>query len=144
MENLMIKKLFCRTSPENSFSNEVTITVLRVVVGLLMASLHGLGKVPPSERFIGGVEGMGFPMPVVFAWLAGLSELIGGVFLAIGLFTRPSAFLLLITMLVAAFGKHMADPLDVKELSLMYAAVSLIFVTKGAGRLSIDHFLGRK
>lgn len=140
----MIKKLFCRTSPENSFSNEVTITVLRVVVGLLMASLHGIGKVPPSERFIGGVEGMGFPMPVVFAWLAGLTELVGGVLLAIGLFTRPSAFLLLITMLVAAFGKHMADPLDVKELALMYAAVSLIFVTKGAGRISIDHFLGRK
>jgi putative oxidoreductase len=144
MENLMIKKLFCRTSPENSFSNEITITVLRVVAGLLMASLHGLGKVPPSEKFMGGVEALGFPMPVLFAWLAGLAELVGGVFLAIGLFTRPSALLIFITMIVAAFGRHMADPLDMKELSLMYAAVALIFVTRGAGRISIDHFLGRK
>jgi putative oxidoreductase len=137
----MIRKLLFKVTPENSLMNETTITLLRVVTGLLMAGLHGSGKVPPSEQLIGGVGALGFPAPTLFAWLAGLAELLGGLFLAAGFLTRPSAFLVAFTMFVAAFGKHLADPWSVKELSLIYLAIALVFTIRGAGRWSVDNFL---
>lgn len=137
----MIKKLLFKTTPESSILNETSLLALRVIAGLLMASLHGLGKVPPGEKLIGGVEALGFPVPVLFAWAAGLAELVGGIFLAVGFMTRPAAFFLAFTMLVAAFGRHLADPWDVKELSLLYLGISLIFATRGSGKFSVDHFM---
>lgn len=137
----MIKRLLFKTTQENSLFTEATMTALRVVAGLLLALLHGMGKVPPSEQLIGGVTGLGFPAPTLFAWLAGLAELLGGIFLAIGFLTRPSAFFIAFTMLVAVFGTHAADPFDVKELGLLYMLVALIFVARGAGRWSVDRFI---
>ncbi len=135
-----MKRLFFKTTIENSLLDEAAMTTLRVVTGLLMLILHGMGKMPPSEKFIEGVTTLGFPAPVAFAWAAGIAESIGAIFLAIGLFTRPSAILLTITMIVAAFGRHLADPLDVKEKSLLYLIIVLVFVFRGAGRWSIDYF----
>lgn len=137
----MIKKLLFKTTQENSLFNEATLTTLRVVAGLLLAVVHGSGKVPPSEQLIAGVTGLGFPAPTLFAWLAGLAELAGGIFLAVGFLTRPSAFVIAFTMLVAVFGKHAADPVNVKELGLLYLVIALIFLARGAGRWSIDRFI---
>jgi putative oxidoreductase len=130
-----------KTTQENSLFNEATITALRVVAGLLLAVLHGSGKVPPSEELIAGVTGLGFPAPSLFAWLAGLAELIGGVFLAVGFLTRPSALVIAFTMLVAVFGAHASDPVNVKELGLLYLVIALVFLTRGAGRWSVDRFI---
>ncbi len=87
------------------------LLVLRVFSGLGIAFGHGLGKLPPSDRFIAGTAELGFPMPFVFAWVAALSEFLGGIFIALGIFTRPAAFMVLMTMLVAVFRRHINDPL---------------------------------
>lgn len=137
----MIKRILFKTTEENTIFNEASVTALRIIAGLLMAYLHGMGKVPPSEKLIEGVSGLGFPAPGLFAWLAGLAELIGGIFLAIGFLTRPSAFFLFFTMLVAAFGRHAADPIDVKELALLYMFIAIIFMARGASRWSVDRFI---
>lgn len=137
----MIKRLLFKSTPESSLLNEASITLLRIVAGLLLAGLHGSGKVPPSEQLIGGVGALGFPAPTLFAWLAGLAELLGGLFLAVGFLTRPSAFLVAFTMLVAAFGTHAVDPWNVKELALLYLVISLVFVARGGGKWSVDNFL---
>ncbi len=137
----MIKKLLFKTSPDNSILSDLSLTTLRISAGLLMAGLHGLGKVPPSEKLIEGVTSLGFPEPYLFAWAAGLAELVGGIFLAAGFMTRMSAFFVGFTMFVAAFGRHLKDPWDVKELSVLYLAIALIFVFKGSGRFSIDHLI---
>lgn len=136
-----MKKMIFKTTVESSIGNEISMTLLRVVAGLLMASLHGFGKVPPSAELIQGTAGLGFPMPELFAWAAALSELVGGVFLALGLFTRPSALFLGITMFVAAFGVHLNDALQTKELSLIYLFIALIFVFRGGNRLAVDNLI---
>lgn len=118
--------------------------VLRLFSGLAMSLAHGLGKFPPSERFIGVVENLGFPAPALFAWLAGFSEAVGGVFIALGLFTRPMALMLAITMGVAAFLQHGADPFRDKELALLYLAVFIAQFFVGGGRWSVDAFLSRR
>jgi len=122
---------------------EFTWVLIRIVPFLLLAFGHGLRKVPPTEGFVAGVAELGFPAPGVFAWLAGLSEFAGGLLIAAGLLTRPAALLVAITMAVAAFGRHGADPFvsasgASKELALLYLCFALFFLMAGAGPLSLD------
>ena len=141
--NSVCKKLIS-TAGENAKAGEFGLLIFRVFVGLTMAFAHGMGKFPMSEMMINGVSSMGFPMPEVFAYLAALSELVGGILIAIGLLTRPAAIGLAITMAVAAFGVHAADPFQVKELAYVYLFISLFFALYGGGRLSVDFFLNKK
>lgn len=137
----MLKNFLFKTTPDSSFINEISMLIFRVSAGLMMAFLHGRGKIPPSEKFISGVEALNFPLPTIFAWSAGISEFVGGLLLALGLFTRPSALLIACTMIVAAFGRHINDPWSVKELSLIYLVISLVFLTRGSGKFSIDNLI---
>ena len=83
----------------------------------------------------------GFPMPEVFAWGAGLSEFLGGIFLALGFLTRISSFFIACTMLTALIGVHGADPFNKQELAFLYFFISISFLLEGAGDWSIDSFL---
>lgn len=127
-------------SSQNANKNldTIAVTSLRVFVGLTMAFSHGLGKVPPPDQLIGGLESMGFPMPGFFAWCAGLAEFAGGLLLAVGLLTRPAAFFMMITMAVAAFVAHASDPFQKKEMALLYLMISLFFFIYGPGKWSMD------
>ncbi len=91
-----------------------------------------------------GVTKMGFPMPVVFAWAAALSEFAGGILLALGLLARPAAFFIFCTMTVAAFVVHGKDPLNVKELAFAYWAVAGALMLTGPGDLSLDKLFFKK
>lgn len=124
-------------------SADAGLLCLRVFAGLSLALAHGLGKLPPSERFLAGVVEMGFPLPWLFAWAAGLSESLGGLLLALGLLTRPSAFFILATMSVAAFVRQAGDPFLERELAFLYAVVAIHFLLTGPGRLSLDHWIRR-
>jgi putative oxidoreductase len=118
--------------------------VLRILTGLFIALGHGINKIPPPEGFIRIVSSLGFPFPGLFAWIAGLSEFAGGILLILGLLTRPSAFLLIVTMMVAAFLRHSADPFARKELALLYLFIFLFILLVGAGKFSLDYLLRRK
>lgn len=120
------------------------LTLLRIFAGVALAATHGLGKLPPSEQFVGGVTNIGFPAPSVFAWAASLAEFLGGAFLALGLFTRISSFFIAFTMVTAVFGVHLNDPFQKKELALLYFFIALCYMLKGAGDWSLDAVLRRK
>lgn len=137
----MLKSLFVTVTQESSLGRELSMTALRVYVGLAMAFGHGWGKVPPGDGFVEGVTGLGFPMPYVFAWAAAFSEFAGGLLLAIGLFTRPAATLVACTMFVAGVVFHAADPFNRKELAFLYLVIALVFMFRGAGRFSVDRFI---
>ena len=127
-----------------STAGNIGLLILRVFAGLGLAFAHGIGKVPPSERFIAGVVKLGFPLPTLFAWAAGASELLGGVFLAAGFMTRPAAFFVACTMAAAAFIRHAADPFGGKEKALLYLCIAIFYFFVGAGRFSIDGFIRKQ
>lgn len=139
-----MKKLIFGGDSDSSVATSLGLFVLRVFTGLAMAFGHGIGKVPPSDKFIEGVGSMGFPFPVVMAWAAGASEFFGGILLALGLATRLSAASVAGTMVVAAFIRHAADPFGDKEMALLYLAISLLFMFRGAGAWSIDALISGK
>jgi putative oxidoreductase len=112
---------------------------LRVLMGAGIA-YHGYGKVFGGymDRVVEGVAKMGFPFPELFAWAAALSEFLGGIFIALGLATRFAALFVFITMSVAGFIVHAADPLDKKELAFAYWTVAGALIFTGPGSLSLD------
>ncbi|MEQ8425789.1 MAG: DoxX family protein, partial [Cyclobacteriaceae bacterium] len=113
---------------------------LRLFAGLFMAFGHGLGKMPPSDGLIGGVENLGFPIPSFFAWMAVLSEFLGGIFIALGLFTRPAAFFWICTMGAAAFLRHADDPFGTKEKALLYLTIGICLLFTGSGKYGVSKF----
>jgi putative oxidoreductase len=138
---------------------DAALLVLRLC-GLGLAVFHGWPKLQAllvgTSRFADGLAGMGFPVPVAFAWAAALSETVGGLLVFLGFGTRIAAAFCAITMLVAAFARHHAwdqllwklglttvTPETAKtwgspELALVYALAFVTLCLTGAGRLSLD------
>ena len=123
---------------------DLGLLVIRLAFGLSLAIAHGKGKVPPSEKFIAGAASLGFPAPELFAWAAALGEFAGGILIAIGLLTRPAAFLIVCTMATAFFLRHAADPYADKEMALLYGVVGLALLIAGAGRYSFDSLIASR
>ena len=125
-------------------SGDVGLMITRLFFGLSMAWAHGLHKLPPSEKWIAKVESLGFMLPELFAWSAGLAECAGGLLIALGLATRGAALSLLVTMGVAVFIAHGGDPFRKMELGLCYGVVSLMLTMIGPGRYSLDHLFSAR
>lgn len=114
------------------------LLVLRLVAGLIFV-LHGWGKLtgnPSIEMFAGMVGGLGFPMPLFFAWVVALTEFLGGIALILGIFVRPAAILLSIVMLVA-FGMVKKFSLPAGDADLALLGINVALALMGAGRFSV-------
>lgn len=107
---------------------------MRVVVGLLFAC-HGAQKL---FGVLGGQSELNDPEGLA----AGVIEFVGGVFVAVGLFTRVAAFIASGEMAIAYFKAHAGRGfwpiMNRGELAALYAFVFLYIATFGAGRWSID------
>lgn len=123
---------------------DLGLLIFRLFLGGAMAWAHGLGKLPPPDKMIEGVTALGFPLPIVFAWAAALSEFLGGILIALGLFTRYSALFLGITMAVAGFIIHGQDPFSSKELAFFYLSGTVLLIFTGAGSYSLDKIIRKK
>lgn len=134
-----MKQLLAKMAAGSDTLTDIGLLVLRLWFGLVMALAHGWPKVGKIDTFTEGVANMGMPLPGLLAPAAIGAELVGGIFLALGLLARPSAAGILITMLVAAFVRHADDPFSKQEFALAYAFAALCIVIAGPGRLSLDH-----
>ena len=117
------------------------LSVVRIVVALLFLE-HGSAKLlgfPPSPH--------GEPAFMTLMWFQGLIELVGGLLLAIGLFTRPVAFVLSGNMAVAYFMGHASKGffplLNGGDAAILYCFIFLLFFIAGPGRWSLDTELTR-
>ncbi len=119
--------------------------LLRVFTGLAMLT-HGWPKLmagPELWEGVGGVMGkIGIPGPAVFwGFMAAFAESIGAILLTVGLLAPTAAFLIGVTMAMAAFVGHAGDPFAKRELALLYLCICVLFMLKGAGRYSLDRLL---
>lgn len=137
----MLRSILFGGSSIDSVPGNAGLALLRIFTGVALAFGHGIGKVPPSDKFVEGVAKLGFPAPAFFAWAAGLSEFAGGIFLALGLFTRLSGFFISVTMFVAAFLQHMNDGFERQEKALLFLFIGLLFFANGSGNWGADAFI---
>lgn len=112
------------------------LSVLRIMSGLLFLQ-HGTTKYLSFP-----VTKMSGASPMTMSGAAGLIELIGGILLVIGLFTRPVAFILSGTMAVAYFYAHQPRDffpiVNAGELAVLYCFVFLYLAAAGGGAWSVD------
>ena len=122
------------------------IALLRVVTGIIFL-MHGQQKL--FEFGIGGVSGMmtglGVPAPGFMAIVVTLVELVGGIALIVGAFTRIAALLVAIDVLVAFFLVHLPNGFFATnggvELVLMLATVGVTLILTGPGAMALDSVL---
>lgn len=94
------------------------------------------------------VKLLSFPMAVNFApvgslpWIAGLIEIVTGLLILVGFFTRPAAFLLAGTMAAAYFighaGRGFYPIQNGGSLAIMYCFTALYLFFAGPGPWSVD------
>jgi putative oxidoreductase len=117
------------------------LSLLRFMSGLLVLQ-HGTAK---YLNFPAGP--MNNASPMTMSGAAGVIELIGGILLVVGLFTRPTAFILSGMTAVAYFYVHAPrgffPVLNAGELAALYCFVFLYLAAAGAGPLSLDRLWSR-
>ena len=121
-------------------------SLFRIVIGLLF-SLHGAGSV---LGLFGGSAGSGKALDVGVwpGWWAGLIQLVCGVLVMLGLFTRPAAVLASGSMAYAYFVVHQPDALMPTQnggvTPALYAWAFLAIAVLGAGPWSLDALWHRR
>jgi putative oxidoreductase len=130
---------------------EYGMLLLRVVAGLALAA-HGSQKLfgsfggsgPAGTRAF--FAGLGFRTPLAMAFVAGLSELGGGLLFAFGLVT-PFAALAITVVMVNAIGtvhwkKGFFNSAGGFEYNLLIIATAVAVTATRPGRFSLDHAFG--
>ena len=112
------------------------LSLLRIMAALLFVE-HGLSK-------FFGFPSANAPHPTLFdlEWFSAVIELVGGVLLTLGLFTRLAALIMSGEMAVGYFLVHAPKSfypyLNGGELAIMYCFVFFYLIFAGAGPLSFD------
>lgn len=121
---------------------DLGLLLVHLLAGGMMLT-HGIPKI---SRFFGeGPVQFADPFwlgPEISLGLAIFAEVACAILVMIGFKTRWATIPLMITMLVAAFYVHAADPFGKKELSLLFFTLFLSILISGGGKYSVDGVLG--
>ncbi len=129
--------IFEKLSPWTELAGRILIVLIFII--------SGYGKIGGYEATQGYMAAMGVPgalLPLVI-----LTELGGGVLVALGLFTRYAAFALAGFTILSAFLFHGNSADQVQQIMFMkniaIAGGFLFLVANGAGKISLDSRRGR-
>ncbi len=119
----------------------VVVLVGRILLSILFITA-GYGKLTALGGTAGYFGSMGLPLPMVTAIVVTAVELLGGIAILIGLFTRPAAYLLALFCVATAFVGHGDFSVAGNDIHFMknlaIAGGFLVLATFGAGALSVD------
>jgi putative oxidoreductase len=136
-----MKAIFSVQHRHNSIDFALLFT--RLGVGLLMLT-HGLPKIALLQSepvMFMDFLGLGTTLSLLLAIFA---EVICSLFIIFGLGTRLATIPLMITMLVAVFIVHSADPFSSKEMGLHYLLSYVMLLIMGSGKYSLDAIIAKK
>ena len=130
---------------------DIGLLLLRLGIGGVVFA-HGAQKVfglwggTGIARFATNLEGLGYQQATTLSWLTGVTELVAGAFLVLGLLTPLAAAAVLAIMINAVLlklgnGFFVTGPKgsDAIELSLVLGLGAACLVLTGPGRIALDN-----
>lgn len=139
-------------SPVYELVSPFATTMLRVLTGLMLIP-HGYGKMVAivSGSGLTGfgefLETFGLMPGIVWAHALAFLEVGGGLLLAVGLFTRPVAFAVVVFMVIASLTANSQTFWWFEagyEMTIMWGTLALAFVFTGGGKYSLDAKIGKE
>lgn len=124
-------------------NTDIAALLLRLIFGGLFVR-YGYNKLVAYDQILpmfGDIIGIG---PKLSFNLVIFAELFCGFFVLIGFLTRLTVIPIFITMAVAFFVAHAADPFDVKALAFVFLLLSIVVFLLGSGRYSVDSLMVKK
>ena len=122
---------------------DLAALALRLAGGGLMLT-HGIPKLIKifnGDWSFANPLGLGEEFSLVLTVFA---EFLCALLILLGLRSKWAAVPLIITMMIAAFVVHGADPFGKKETALLYLLIYLAIFWIGSGKYSLDHVLRKK
>jgi len=131
-------------------SINLALLVFRVGVGAVMLAhglnhIYGGGKIAGTARWF---ESLGMRPGIVHAWLASLTEVVGGIALVLGLLTPLGGAAVIGVMLVALITNHRGNgffifrPGEGWEYVMTLTLCGLVLAVVGPGKWSLDQAIG--
>ncbi|MBS3166140.1 DoxX family protein [Candidatus Woesearchaeota archaeon] len=121
---------------------------LRLVLAAILV-VHGYPKLKNFKQTVGFVGSLGFWPAKFWAFMLGIAELLGGIAILVGLFSRIFAGILIIVMCVATYAKVFKwkvpfTKMDAMgwEYDVMILAALIALFLLGSGAYSIDGVMG--
>ena len=139
--------LFLRPNVGSTLSNSGAL-IIRLATGLFIAGFHGWHKLAQGLAYVqhgshwpllDDVEGIGLPFPVIGAFAATVTQLLGGLAVAAGFLTRLAAFAVAMSLVVAAYSNFLSNKEN--QLAMLYCLLFTGFALYGGGRYSVDERL---
>ena len=117
----------------------LSLLILRIMGGGFMLYGHGWDKASNFSTIAPNFpDPLGLGNSTLSLSMAVFGEVVCAGLLLMGALTRLAAVPAMITMAVAAFIVHAADPFKQKEMALMYLGIYIVIFFKGAGAYSVD------
>jgi putative oxidoreductase len=124
--------------------------IIRVAVGWNLF-VHGYNKIliGPTDAFLKGYADLGFVQPAFFWWSSFLIEMLGGICIILGLFTRFFAAAAAIEMLCIfvaywSAGNGFGWMKRGYEYVLLWGLISFAIALRGGGPYSLDRRIGKE
>ena len=134
-----------------TFCGHLLLLIIRLYWGGSLA-MTGVGKLMNLEKVTAYFATLHLPMPAAVAIFVAVVELLGGISLFLGLFSRVMSFFLIILFWVAYITAHTESLLNLfnnpngffMQDPFLYLYTATLIFCFGAGFVSFDHWLERK
>jgi len=141
---MQLKKTYLEFSRLSEYLQSLSLLLARFAVayGFYEPAMMKWSDIGAVAEWFGS---MGMPLPLLNAYMAATTEIVGVVLLTLGLMTRAISIPLIVVMIVAIVTVHLphgfAAGNNGYEIPLYYMLFLLIFLSHGAGKFSLDRVL---
>ncbi|MFA7092155.1 MAG: DoxX family protein [Arcobacteraceae bacterium] len=138
------KQNYLRVSLWGVYLQSLSLLLARLVIayGFYHPATYKWGSIESVAYWF---ETLGIPFPLLNAYMAATTEMLGVVLLTLGLFTRLISLPLIVVMTVAIVTVHLPNGFSAGEngfeIPLYYMLFLLVFVAYGAGKWSLDRVI---
>ena len=138
------KQIYLEFSRLSEYGKSLSLLFARVTVayGFYEPAMMKWRDIDSVAQWFGSI---GIPLPLLNAYMAATTEIVGVVLLTLGLLTRVISIPLIVIMIVAIVTVHLPNGFSAGEngfeIPFYYMMFLFLFFTHGAGKFSLDRVI---